>query len=1009
MKDEGNQSRADPRGDWLVGGGEMAKLIKAMDWAKTPLGSIESWPQSLRSTVSLAQASNSPISLCWGAGHVQIYNDGYWPICGAKHPTSMGMDFRECWASTFEVLGEAYASAWSGKSAYLEKMRMFLDRYGFLEETWFTFSFSPITDESGRVGGLFHPVTEMTQQMLSERRTKTLRDVATRVGKAQTIDDVFALSTQVLAESELDLPFVLFYRVDSDGGRARLVGATGMERRTTASPSSIDLRAATAPWAVAEVVRTAAATQIDDAAIRLAHLKVGPYPEAPKTVFAIPIAQPGSERPAAVMIAGVSPRLTLTESYRGFYDLVGAAVSGAIANARAYEEERQKAEALAEIDRAKTTFFSNVSHEFRTPLTLILGPVEDAIRQRDGVLGRESLKSVYRNALRMLRLVNSLLDFSRIEAGRLATTVEPTDLSSLTIGLAGSFRSLLESVGIALVVDCPPPQEIVSLDRSHWEKIVLNLLSNAFKFTFEGQIAVRLRGDDGRVELTISDTGTGIPERELPRIFERFHRVEGARGRSFEGTGIGLALVQELVKQLGGTVRAESTLGRGTTFVVSIPKGTSRAPSDGGAFAHRPDGASFSSPYLLEASQWVPVAGSSKAPREAVPSLTPSSVQDRPSTQHKRVLVADDNHDMREYLVRLLEKHWEVEAVADGEAALARAVEAPPDLLLSDVMMPGLDGFALLTALRKNPKTTTIPVVLLSARAGEEAVIEGLESGADDYLVKPFSARELLTRVRTNLEMASMRKAVADSAKELADTRAVLLEDVERTNKELEAFSYSVAHDLRAPLRGINGYSGALLEDYADKLDGQAKEFLGRIGAGAARMGELIDALLSLSRVTRTELVRVPVNLTEMAQQVMAQLQTSEPSRTVDFVVASDLRGHGDPQLLRVLLDNLLGNAWKFTSKSPMARIEFGRTTRDGKPAFFVSDDGVGFDMQHSSKLFSPFRRLHKETDFAGTGIGLATVQRIVRRHGGIILAQGAIDRGATFTFTLDGSHGEGQ
>jgi signal transduction histidine kinase len=200
-----------------------------------------------------------------------------------------------------------------------------------------------------------------------------------------------------------------------------------------------------------------------------------------------------------------------------------------------------------------------------------------------------------------------------------------------------------------------------------------------------------------------------------------------------------------------------------------------------------------------------------------------------------------------------------------------------------------------------------------------------------------------------------------------------------------------------------------LLEDYADKLDGQAKEFLGRIGAGAARMGELIDALLSLSRVTRTELVRVPVNLTEMAQQVMAQLQTSEPSRTVDFVVASDLRGHGDPQLLRVLLDNLLGNAWKFTSKSPMARIEFGRTTRDGKPAFFVSDDGVGFDMQHSSKLFSPFRRLHKETDFAGTGIGLATVQRIVRRHGGIILAQGAIDRGATFTFTLDGSHGEGQ
>src|SRR6185436_18682161 len=334
----GGEKRGDAApGDWLVGGGEMAKVIKAKDWSKTPLGPIESWPQSLRTVVSLAQASNSPISLAWGPGNVQIYNDGYWPICGDKHPTSMGQDFRECWASAFPVIGEAYATAWSGKSAYLEKMRMFLDRYGFLEETWFTFSFSPITDESGGVGGLFHPVTEMTSQMLSERRTKTLRDLASRAGKAKTGEEAFAFSAQVLAESELDLPFVLFYLIDGATLQAQLVGQTGLAPGTPVAPTSVDLHTSSdQPWPIGEVARTGVPQQIDDVAARLAGIAVGPYPEIPKTAFVLPIAQLGSEKPAAVIVAGVSSRLHVDESYRGFCDLAAAAVSAAFANARAY-------------------------------------------------------------------------------------------------------------------------------------------------------------------------------------------------------------------------------------------------------------------------------------------------------------------------------------------------------------------------------------------------------------------------------------------------------------------------------------------------------------------------------------------------------------------------------------------------------------------------------------------------------------------------------------------------
>jgi signal transduction histidine kinase/DNA-binding response OmpR family regulator len=333
--------------EWLVGGGEMARVIKGVNWSGTPLGPMASWPQSVRTTVSLVQASNSPISLVWGPGHVQIYNDGYWPICGAKHPTSMGQDFRECWASAFPVIGEAYAKAWSGESAYLEKVRMFLDRHGFLEETWFTFSFSPITDESGGVGGLFHPVTEMTSQMLSERRVRTLRDLASRAGKARTIEEAFALSAQVLAESDLDVPFFLLYAVDMEAKRARLVGQNGLEPGTPVNPALVDLDATSEPlWLVAEVVRTGLSRQIDDAARSLAGMTVGPYPEVPKTALSLPILQPGSEKPVAVMVAGISSRLAMDEVYRGFYDLVAAGIGAALANAGAYESERRTAGAL---------------------------------------------------------------------------------------------------------------------------------------------------------------------------------------------------------------------------------------------------------------------------------------------------------------------------------------------------------------------------------------------------------------------------------------------------------------------------------------------------------------------------------------------------------------------------------------------------------------------------------------------------------------------------------------
>ena len=474
----------------------------------------------------------------------------------------------------------------------------------------------------------------------------------------------------------------------------------------------------------------------------------------------------------------------MDEQYKSFYALAANQIATTIANARTYEEERKRAEALAEIDRAKTAFFSNVSHEFRTPLTLMLGPLEELKR----ALGRtpdaqssppyQQVDLIQRNGLRLLKLVNTLLDFSRIEAGRVQAAYEPVDLAAFTAELASVFRSAVEKAGLQLDVDCPPMSEPAYVDREMWEKIVLNLVSNAFKFTFEGVIEVKLRNTGTHFELTVRDTGTGIPADELPKLFERFHRVAGARGRTHEGSGIGLALVQELVRLHGGTVAAESTYGEGTTFRVRIPLGRqpsahkrrsglpprgSRPRSERSRSSRRPC-AGFRTPGpMTNAVIWDAPAGEQ----------TEGEPAERP-----QILLVDDNADMRDYVRRLLGARYDVQVAEDGEAAHAAIEKHPPDLVLSDIMMPRLDGLGLLTRLRSNPRTSTLPIILLSARAGEEARVEGLQTGADDYLIKPFTARELLARVAANLATARIRRDAAKTAEASEARLAAVLRQI---------------------------------------------------------------------------------------------------------------------------------------------------------------------------------------------------------------------------------------
>lgn len=643
-----------------------------------------------------------------------------------------------------------------------------------------TFSFSPIRDESGGVGGLFHPITEVTEKMLSARRTHALRALSTSLAGANSLARIGASLSAVYDDLELDVPFLSFYELVDQSSRAVCTAASGLIRGSEDCPSEISLTAiSTDVWSIAEVVAARSTRQLDDVRTRLTTTSCGPYPELPTTAMVIPVQPPGATAPVGCLLVGVSARRALDASYRAFFEQLAAIVTAAVANVLAYEQERRRVEALAEIDRAKTAFFSNVSHEFRTPLTLMLGPLEDVLEDRAEPLAsghREHIALVRSNGMRLLKLVNTLLDFSRIEAGRTRGSYEETDLAVFTRDLASVFRSTIEKAGVGLRVECESLPDPVWVDREMWEKIVLNLLSNAFKHTFVGEIVVRLHSVEDGVEFVVADTGIGIPAQELPRLFERFHRVQGARGRSYEGSGIGLALVQELVKLHGGSIRVESEVERGTRFTIRLPTG--HAHLDRARLnANRTDVSTSAraDTFVDEAASWIENAETKQ--HEVRLSIAPAATSENTKAV-PRILLADDNTDMRVYVQRILRGGYAVDVVADGHAALQAARAQPPDVILSDVMMPILDGFGLLRELKANPATASIPVILLSARAGEEATLEGLAAGASDYMVKPFSARELAARVEGAIRTARVQRDVDRQRAHLEAVLAALVEGV---------------------------------------------------------------------------------------------------------------------------------------------------------------------------------------------------------------------------------------
>lgn len=661
--------------------------------------------------------------------------------------------------------------------------------------------------------------------------------------------------------------------------------------------------------------------------------------------------------------------------------------------ARAYEaelflraQELQCAnDQLRELDQAKTAFFNNISHELRTPLTLALAPLADALDDDEDPLRsnqRDRIALAQRSCTRLLKLVNSLLDYARLEAKRMDVRRATIDLAELTTDLVSAFRSAFDAAGLDLLIAVPPAGQPVSCDPDLWEKVLLNLVSNALKFTHEGSVSVSLRDEPDGAVLEVTDTGIGIPAADISRVFDRFHRVSSARGRTHEGAGIGLALVRELVELMGGTAEVESTEGVGSTFRVLVPRGDADTLDDEESrttVVQPPTSSPIDRAAILDEALQLSAAGSE---RQTV-------AEDAGSTEGPRILVVDDNPDMRDYLQRLLEPEWEVMTAADGEAALAIVDGSPVDLVLTDAMMPGIDGFELARRLRDNPATSALPILMLSARAGPEETVAGLDVGVDDYIVKPFSSSELRARIRAQLQVASLRAAA--------------FETINSASRAKTDFLSRMSHELRTPLNSVLGFA-QLLE--IGELDPDQRAGVEEIRTAGKHLLDLIDEVLDVARIETGRLsisiepVELPSAVRDATEMVRPLAEQNRVTITVDETSIAGLHVLADRQRVLQILINLLSNAVKYNTHGGTVAVAAGAEAEAVRVS--IRDTGRGIAPEHLGRVFEPFERLGAESSaIEGMGVGLALSKGLAERMGGDLTVESKPFEGSTFTLVL--------
>ncbi|GAB2755493.1 hypothetical protein GCM10027020_04660 [Nocardioides salsibiostraticola] len=901
--------------------GEMSERLSSLDWSGTPLGPIDQWPQSLRTTVAILLRSRFPMILSWGEEFVMLYNDAYIPVLGTKHPDALGSTLAIEFAEIWDEIGPMQRSVLNGEGAtFHEDLGLVIERGSGPEENFFTFSYSHVPSEEGS-GGVLAVLAMTTGKVVAARRLSLLNALSAHAASVNDVEQAVTLTMAELGEATADLTHgSLFVLEDS-----ALVSVADFGEIPSDWPTTLDP---------------------DDPVV-----EEGATPR-------VPIRLMTGDDTAALLLLGPHPLRPLDEGHRRFLDLVGEQVRQALVLSDARAKERARLKALAEIDAAKTAFLSNVSHEFRTPLTLILGPLEDAINEQRGVVAPDELDSMHQSAHRLLRMVNGLLDVARMEAGTRAVDREHVDVAELSKDLLRPFEAAAVRSGLTLEVHLDPELGSVETDPRLWETILLNLTANAVKYTMVGSVQVTVARVDRTTVIRVVDTGIGIPAEDLPKVFDRFHRVQGREARSIEGTGLGLALVQDAVGSLGGEVSVSSSPGEGTTFEVRLPVRESEiAPSP------------ITSPSEAHVRS---VSVANALAREIVPETDPADLAPAsdPEGSGPCILVVDDNVGMRARLVGVLSPMGRVITCVDGQDALETMGRETVDLVITDVMMPRLDGLGLLKAIRASEDLASTPVLLLSARAGAEAATEALEAGADDYVVKPFTRTELLARARANLELSTLRQAQA-----AALARNTMLA--------------GVSHDMQTPLSVVTSSLEMLS---SDKLPGPMREKIGyRARLRADQLDRLVRQFLDWSRLSAGS----PL-LPHVAEHDLVQLvgRVTDHYDSVEVTSPEAASTMCDLRRTEQILHNLIINA----QRAARSRVEVRLVPQDAGYDIEVHDDGHGVDPAVLPRLFSAFG---PSANGGGNGLGLHVSREAARAQGGDLVLGLSQTTGSVFVLHL--------
>jgi signal transduction histidine kinase/CheY-like chemotaxis protein len=679
--------RPEPSLGFLAGGGELGADMRRKDWASTPLGDAEGWPQSLRTSVSICLSSRMPVLVWWGRDLVMLYNDAYRELIGAKHPAALGQPGRECWPEIWHVIGPMLDAVLSrGESTFSEDLMLPLERKGFPEECYFTFSYSPIRDEAGGVGGVFCSVVETTAQVLAARRTRTLRRLADATSVRRTEADALAMSMKTLGEEVADVSWALYQPLVE--GKPEPPVSVGLER------PEVEALAPVLAACVERARTSRSAQELPSSAEDLA----GPRG------WVLPIGKSGSA-PSGVVVLGRSPMLAFDETYRTFFELVTAALASSLETARAFDvvvRARQEAE---EANRTKDEFLAMLGHELRNPLSPMMTALELMRLRAPDVLERER-GILERQVEHLARLVDDLLDVSRIARGKVELKREEVELASIVASAVEQASPILEERGHYLRLSVHRTGLRVVADPGRLAQVFFNLLHNAAKYTDPGgHLTIVARREGSEVALSVRDDGVGIAPDLQPRVFETFFQGRQDRDRAKGGLGLGLALVKSLTELHGGRVEVESPgLGLGSTFTVWLP-------------------------LAIEA--W---------PTERV---QPDGEPARPAADRGlRILVVDDNVDAAESIAEVLELLGNRVRVAhDGVEALRVAREDVPDLALLDIGLPVIDGYELAERLRSEHPALRLVAVSGYGQDGDRAA--ALRAGFSRHLVKPVSLEEI--------------------------------------------------------------------------------------------------------------------------------------------------------------------------------------------------------------------------------------------------------------------------